>query len=120
MSKTIALVNAPSSAVTSSDLFNQISAGVSLVNGQHVNTVGAETLTITRKKTGVWIILVCILLFPIGLLALLARQTETISVVARDDAGGVRVAANGQGDDQVVDFLNDLLTPHDEVVDGVG
>ncbi len=109
MSKPIGISDQPSSAVNPTDLFNQVSAGVSLVNGQHIASVGSETMTISRKKTGGWIILVCILLFPIGLLALLARQTETITVTARDTPDGVRVSASGQGDDRVVSFLQELV-----------
>lgn len=109
MSATISVSGAHPSAVSTADLFNQIAAGVSLVNGQSLSTIGTETLRISRKHAGLAIILGCVLLFPIGLLFLLARQTETISVTATESEGGVTASAVGTGDPQVVSFLNELL-----------
>jgi len=109
VSKSIGIFDASAPAVSASDLFNQIAAGVSLVNGQTLGSVGSETLTISRKHAGFVIVLICILLFPIGLLALLARQTETITVTAKESDAGVVASVNGRGDARVVDFLADLL-----------
>lgn len=111
MSKQIGIFDAPTTAVSAADLFNQIAAGVSLVNGQTLASIGAETLTISRKHAGGAIVAICILLFPIGLLALLARQTETITVTAKDTADGVTASVSGRGDERVTDFLADLCKP---------
>ncbi len=109
MSKQISVSASHPNAVSPTDLFNQIAAGVAVFGGQTVSTVGTETLVVSRKKTGALIVLICIFLFPIGLLALLARTTETITVTARDVDGAVVASASGAGDEHVVEFLSELL-----------
>ena len=111
MSKSIGIYDAPVAAVSAADLFNQVSAGIALVSGQQLNATGSDTLTISRKHATGVIIVLCIILFPIGLLALLARPTETITVVAKASDDGVKATATGNGDDAVISFLNELLRP---------
>jgi hypothetical protein len=48
-------------------------------------------------------------LFPIGLLALLARPTETITVTATEADGKVRVNATGSGDQKVIEAVKIVL-----------
>lgn len=110
MSATIGLFDIEAkSAQTVSDLFNQISAGVAVVSGQTIATDGNHDLTISRRHATTAIIIICIVLFPLGLLALLVRPTETITVRAKQEDGKVIASVDGNGDDHVVSFLRDLL-----------
>ena len=70
------------------------------VVGYTVTTAGSGTILLTRKYLPTWAIVVAILgvfLFLIGLLALLARNTETVSVTFAPAEGGTRVAVSGVG-----------------------
>ena len=65
--------------------------------------VGEDALSVSRKHTTGVILLVCILLFPIGLIALAARPTETLNVHAADGTdGGLVVSLTGNGDGKVI------------------
>ena len=50
-------------------------------------------------------LMLCIVLFPIGLLALLARPTETITITATEADGKVRATATGSGDQRVLEAV---------------
>jgi hypothetical protein len=52
---------------------------------------------------------ICIILFPIGLLALLARPTETITVTSTEVDGTVRANATGTGDQKVIEAVKIVL-----------
>ncbi len=61
-----------------------------------------RSLTFTRRYRSGWVIAACILLFPIGLLALLIeRRTQTISVVLTPAGEGTRVIFSGEVDSRL-------------------
>src|SRR5207302_6764775 len=69
-------------------------ASVSNVPGYTVTTAGAGSVVLTRRFLPTWAIVVAIiglLLFLLGLLALLVRNTETVVVTLVEEPGGTRV-----------------------------
>jgi hypothetical protein len=60
----------------------------------------------TRRNA---LLVICIILFPIGLLALLARPTETITVTSTEVDGTVRANATGTGDQKVIEAVKIVL-----------
>jgi hypothetical protein len=56
---------------------------------------GLGIVTYSRRYAPRWAIGVALILFPIGLLALLAREEATLVVRAVPDSGRIRVSASG-------------------------
>lgn len=106
VANSIGIYERETKALSVGDLFAQMTAAVNVIPGQSVNLVNPTTLEIKRKHTTGVILVLCILLFPLGLLALLARPTETITVNASEDDGKVRASASGQGDERVILAVN--------------
>lgn len=71
---------------------------------------GPNALTVTRKYIPTWAIVVAVigaLLFLIGLLALLYRETETLTITARDNGdGSTTVYVSGMATDLMVQRLD--------------
>ena len=64
----------------------------------HAHRSDPVTLDVTSKYTPMWAIVVAILLFPIGLLALMAKESTTLRIHAESNAsGGTRVGLQGNG-----------------------
>ena len=118
MATAIALYDVPVRASSPSDILNQLSSGVSVVKGQKLNAP-ARNATVSHKVTtgliAVLFVILLLLFFPLALLVLLARPTETITIHARAVDGVVRVSATGDGDPKVVAFLNEYLRPVSDV-----
>jgi hypothetical protein len=73
-------------------------ASASGVPGYTLNTAGTGSIVLTRKFTPTWAIVVAvlgILVFLVGLLALLVKETETLTVTLTPVEGGTRVAVSG-------------------------
>ena len=105
----ISVVNGHTDAVSPRDFLNQVTAAAGVAQGLTVMPATQDSVTISRKVTPGWVIVVCILLFPIGLLALLARKLETLSVVAFQDGEAVKATVSGAGDPVFVDWLRGMI-----------
>ena len=55
-----------------------------------------DTLTLQRRRIPVWAIVLAIILFPIGLLFLLAKDTEVVQIVLGRVQGGTQVTISGR------------------------
>lgn len=71
--------------------------------------VGGATLIVTRNYLKPWRIVVAILLFPIGLIALMARDQETATITAAFDGGRTRVTLDGFFTGQLIDRVNSVI-----------
>jgi len=110
MANTIGIYDKETKAKSTGDLFAHLTAAVSAVAaGQAIAPSSATTLEIKRKHTTGVILVICIILFPIGLLALLARPTETITVTSTEVNGTVRANATGTGDQKVIEAVKIVL-----------
>jgi len=110
MANSIGIYDRETKAKSVGDLFAHLTAGVSAVAaGQTIAPQNPTTLEINRKHTTGVILVICIILFPIGLLALLARPTETIRITATEADGKVRATATGNGDKRVIEAVRLVL-----------
>jgi hypothetical protein len=71
--------------------------------------VGGSTLIVTRSYTAGWRVVVAVLLFPIGLLALFGHDVDTATVAAARDGDHVRVTLSGAFAGAAIDRLNTTL-----------
>lgn len=82
-------------------------------SGFTVNQAG-NTLILTRKHTPTWAIVLAVLgalLFLVGLLFLLVKETETLTIsLAELPEGGTRVSISGQATPDLVGRLNAVVT----------
>jgi hypothetical protein len=79
---------------------------VVLADGDHDLSPGATTLTLTRQTNQVWPIVVAVVFFPFGLLALLFRSTERSAIAATPAPGGCYVTMRGTVQDRVFDRVD--------------
>jgi len=98
----------------------EIVAGVTAAAGtQKTYRVAApspSTVMLTWRRTPTWAVvlaLIGIFVFLLGLLFLLVKETDTITVNCSDVEGGVRVSAVGAGSPEMVEFLQAFLDPAD-------
>ena len=70
----------------------------------------AQGVTLQRKKIPLWAILVAIFLFPLGLLALMAKEEETVGVGFQPVQGGTQVTINGQASRTLQSALHYVLS----------
>jgi hypothetical protein len=77
-----------------------------------VNAAGSNTIILTRRYTPTWAIVVAvlgILLFLIGLLALLVKNTETLTLTIAASPDGSRVSASGVASRELAARLNGVM-----------
>ena len=92
-------------AQTPEQVTQAIVASTAGVPGYTVTTAGTGTILLTRKYIPVWAIVVAVigtLLFLIGLLALLYRETETMTVSLTPSEGGTRITLSGVGSQEML------------------
>jgi hypothetical protein len=70
----------------------------------------AQGVTLQRKRFPLWAILVAIFLFPIGLLALFAREEETVGIALEPVQGGTQVTISGQASGVLQSALHYVLS----------
>ena len=90
--------------------FVSATAGTS---GYTMNSVGPNTLILTRKYWPTWVIVVAVigaLLFLIGLLALLIRNTETLTVTLTEVPEGTRVNITGVATPDMIARFHGVLS----------
>jgi hypothetical protein len=69
-----------------------------------------QGITLRRKKIPIWAIVVAIFLFPIGLLALFAKEEETVGIGLQPVQGGTQVTINGQASKPLQSALQYVLS----------
>src|SRR5512133_2810452 len=80
------------------EVMSRLVAGSAGTPGYSVTTAGPNSLVFIRKYWPTWVIVVAVLgalLFLLGLLALLIRNTETLTVTLKAVAGGTQVEIRG-------------------------
>lgn len=73
------------------------------------NMAGPNSLVVTRKYIPQWAVIVAIIgvfLFLIGLLALLYKETEVLTVTAAEGPEGTKITMNGMATAELVSRLN--------------
>lgn len=96
----------------------EIVAGVTAAAGTQksyrVAAPSPSTLMLTWRRTPTWAVIVAIIgvfVFLLGLLFLLVKESDTITVTCSDADGGVWVSAVGSGSQEMVEFLQAFLSP---------
>jgi hypothetical protein len=75
-----------------------------------LNGVGGTTLVLARRYTAAWRVVIAILLFPIGLIALIGHDEETATVAAATtDDQRTQVTLRGAFSGSAIDRLNTTL-----------
>lgn len=69
-----------------------------------------QGVTLQRKKIPLWAILVAIFLFPLGLLALFAKEEDTVGIGLDPVQGGTQVTINGQASRTLQSALHYVLS----------
>lgn len=85
------------------------------------NMAGPNSLVITRRYIPTWAVIAAVvgfLLFLIGLLALLYRATEVLTITAMEVPGGTRVTLNGMATPELVAHLNAVFQADQQVASG--
>jgi hypothetical protein len=88
-------------------------AAASNVPQYTVNMAGAGSLVLTRRYTPTWAIVVAVLgviFYHIGPLALLVKNTETITVTLMAEEGGTRVTISGIGSHEMLTRIASALS----------
>lgn len=83
------------------------------VPGYSVTTAGTGSLVLTRRYTPTWAVAVAVIgvfLALIGLLALLVKTTETLSVTLVPVPGGTRVTTSGTGSAEMLTRLTSAIS----------
>ena len=98
------------------DVMERMVTGTAGVPGYTIAVAGPRTLLLTRRFIpgyATFIAVVGFLLFLIGLLALLIKETETLTVSIASDSEGsaTRVSISGVVDDQMSLRINSCLYP---------
>jgi hypothetical protein len=81
-------------------------------NGYTLNTAGPNSLVLTRKFLPTWAIVVAIIgafFLLLGLLFLLVRTTETLTVTLAETDGGTRVTISGLATPEMMARLNAVI-----------
>ena len=69
-----------------------------------------QGVTLQRKKIPLWAIIVAIFLFPLGLLALFAKEEETVGIGLEPVQGGTQVTIGGQASRTLQSALHYVLS----------
>jgi hypothetical protein len=88
-------------------------ASSSGVVGYSVNTAGTGSIVLTRKYTPTWAIVVGViglLIFLIGILALLYKNTETLTITLAPQEGGTRVVVSGLATPEMITRIGAALS----------
>jgi hypothetical protein len=87
-------------------------AAASGTQGYTVNMGGPGSLVLTRKYTPTWAIVLAVigfLIFLLGLLFLLVKNTETVTISLRPAPGGTEVRATGVATPELQARLNSVF-----------
>jgi len=88
---------------------DQVACDIDQLNGHSVEWLSADVLQVSwRHRTG-WVFVVAIIVFPIGLLALLSTITSHGTIVVVDDGSPSTMRLGGEFSDAAVDAVNALV-----------
>ena len=105
--QTVAVTQQPEQVV------QQLAAATAGASGYTVSSAGATTLILTRKYTPTWAIVVAIiglLFFLVGLLALLVKTTETLTIAAAATGDGTQITISGAATAEMASRLNAAIS----------
>jgi hypothetical protein len=71
-----------------------------------------QGVTLQRKKIPVWAIVVAIFFFPLGLIALFAKEDNTVGIGLEPVQGGTQVTISGQASNVLQSALHYVLAGH--------
>jgi hypothetical protein len=94
-------------------VMQNIVTAAATVHGYQVTSAGGNTLILSRRFTPTWAVIVAvigILFFLIGLLALLVKETETLTVTLTESDGKTRVSISGVATSEMGARLNAVLS----------
>jgi hypothetical protein len=94
-------------------VIQQVTNAAAGCDGYSFQPSAANSVVLTRKYWPVWVIVVAVagaLLCLLGLLALLYKETETLTVTATEDPDGTRVDITGTGSTEAVGRINAVLS----------
>ena len=96
-------------AASPDDVTQTVLAGIHGCSNYSMNMAGANTVMLTRRYCPTWVIVVAVFLFPIGLLALLYKETETLTISVAKVENGSRVMVSGTANPEVASRLNGIV-----------
>jgi hypothetical protein len=73
-----------------------LALSVAVLRGHTCSLLGPHVLQITARRTPTWAYIVAVLLFPIGLLALLAKTDTSVVITLTKVKGAIAVESAGQ------------------------
>ena len=109
MGQSVSIFETPVEGERVARVLEQVMECVNRVGGQTVTRPTPNTLVISRKSTGCLILLVCVVLFPIGLLALLARKNEVLTITVEEQDGKLVASAVGEADPKIASWVEAFL-----------
>ncbi len=93
-------------------VIQQISSAAATSDGYTFQMTGPTSVVLTRKYWPMWLIIAVIIgtfFFLIGLLGLLYKETETLSVTAGEEGDATTVNLSGKGSSELIGRLNAFL-----------
>ena len=99
---------------TRAEVVAGVTAAAAVDKGYTVTTPSRSTLVLTWKHRPTWAIIVGIIglcVFLLGALFFFVKETDTLTITAIDEDGGVRVSAVGSGSPELLGFLQGFLDP---------
>jgi hypothetical protein len=94
------------------ETYRRLIADISSRSGFRFERPDATTLVVVRRYTPTWAVVLAIIgifVFLLGLLFLLAKTEERVTIIGRDVEGGAVFQVTGQTDKLFADFLNEVF-----------
>lgn len=114
MSTPISIVERQLPGKTRAEIIAGVTAAAATDKQYRSSNPSPSTLLLTWRRTPTWAIILAIIgifVFLLGLLFLLVKETDTITLNVVENDGGARVTAIGSGSQEMVEFLNGFLDP---------
>lgn len=114
MSATISITDRLLPGRTRGEIVAGVTAAAGTDKGYRVSAPSHSTLMLTWRHRPTWAVIIGViglLVFLIGALFFLVKDTDTITLTCSAEDGGVRVSAVGSGSQEMVEFLQGFLDP---------
>jgi hypothetical protein len=102
--------------VHAEDVVDFIASEVAQYVGHSFDQFGPSTWKISHRYTPAWAIVLAVILFPIGLLFLLVKDTESMTITCRRKAGKTVIEAQALGRRRFVQNMEGLVGQDFEVL----
>jgi hypothetical protein len=99
-----------STAASPDEVTQSVLSGLNGAAGYSMNMAGANTVMLTRRFNPSWVIWVCVIFFPIGLFALLCKETESLTVNVAKADHGAKVIVSGTATPELASRLHSIVT----------